>query len=138
MVIFTTLLTWLGSLLGGPFAKAAVDAYSAKLASENSKDAKTAEIVQRELTVEQRELELKTQLLIAEQGNFITRIVRPLWALPFIVWTWKVVVWDICLGWGSTPELKGIVANLCLTVAGAYFIGRSAEKVTSIIMARKS
>ncbi len=34
--MFATILGWLGNLIGGPFAKAAVDAYRAKLASDNT------------------------------------------------------------------------------------------------------
>jgi len=128
-----TILGWLGNLLGGPFARAAVDAYRAKLEATNSSERVTADLAARELAVEQREAELRAQVLIAEQGNAATRWVRPLWALPFIAWSYKVVVWDLMLDLGSTPELKGVTANLCVTIAGAYFLGRSAEKVASIV-----
>ena len=36
--MFATILGWLGNLLGGPFAKAAVDAYRAKLAAGNTSE----------------------------------------------------------------------------------------------------
>ena len=42
--MFTTLLGWLGNLLGGPFAKAAVDAYRAKLSSENTSEKIAADL----------------------------------------------------------------------------------------------
>ncbi len=80
-----------------------------------------------------REAEINAKVLVAEQGNAATRWVRPVWAAPFVIWTWKVVVWDLCLGWGSTPELRGITAQLCLAISIAYFGGRSAEKVASTI-----
>ncbi|MEJ2435538.1 MAG: hypothetical protein P8Y53_21195 [Pseudolabrys sp.] len=50
-----TVLAWLGNLLGGPFAKAAVDAYRAKLASDNTSEKIAADLAARELAVEQRE-----------------------------------------------------------------------------------
>src|SRR5882672_7685382 len=102
MVIFTTILGWLGSLLGGPFAKAAVDAYRAKLAEENSVDQHTADLAARELAVEQREKELETQVVIAEQGRWYTALPRPLFAFAFVIYVWKVVVWDRVLGLGTT------------------------------------
>ena len=131
--MLSVILSWLGSLLGGPFAKAAVDAYKAKLDATNSHDARTAEIVGRELAVEQREVELATQLLIVEQGNWMTRWVRPLWALPFVIFTFKVVVYDKVLGLGSTPALDPAMWNVFMLVAGAYFGGRTLEKITTIL-----
>ncbi len=64
MVIFTSILTWLGNLLGGPFAKAAIDAYRAKLSAENTSQKVAADLAARELAVEQREHEVNVQLLV--------------------------------------------------------------------------
>jgi hypothetical protein len=133
MAIFTTVLTWLGNLLGGPFAKAAVDAYRAKLAAENTSERVAADLAARELAVAQREQELRIRLLVVEQGNWITRWVRPLWAAPFVLYTWKVVVYDKVLALGSTDPLGGFVATLAVTIAGAYFGGRTLENVARII-----
>lgn len=124
---------WLASLITGPIINAAIGAYKAKLEAGNTSERIAADIAQRELAVQQRESEVRAQIVVAEQGNWFTRIVRPLWALPFVVWTWKVVVWDKVLGWGSTDELHGMVATLCITVAAAYFVGRSGETIARII-----
>jgi hypothetical protein len=90
--MFATILAWLGNLIGGPFVKAALDAYRAKLALANSEDQRTADLLKRELELEQRERELATQVVIAEQGRWYTALPRPLFALAFIVYVWKVVV----------------------------------------------
>lgn len=136
------LMEWLiGKLLATPVIGAILQpiinglltAQKQKLDAVGSHEAKVAELAQRELAVQQREQELRAEVLVAEQGNWMTRWVRPLWALPFVLWTWKVVVYDLMLGWGSTPELRGITAQLCLLVAGAYFIGRSGEKIATIL-----
>ncbi len=124
---------WIASLLAGPFINGALKAYQSKLDAGNTSERIKAEIVQKEISLSQREAELQAQIVVAEQGNWMTRWVRPVWSIPFILWTYKVVVWDLMLGWGSTPELKGITAQLCLLVAGAYFIGRSGEKIAGII-----
>jgi len=131
--MWTSILAVLGNLLGGPFAKAAVDAYRAKLQFENTAGKTAADLASRELAVEQRERELDVQLLQAEQGNWFTRMVRPLWAMPFVIYTWKAVVWDKVLGLGATDALTGFVATLALTIATAYFGGRTIEKVARII-----
>lgn len=131
--MLATILSWLGSLLGGPFAKAAVDAYKARLDATNNHDARTADLVSRELALEQREAELNTQLLISEQGNWMTRWVRPAWALPFVIFTFKVVVYDKVLGLGSTPALDPAMWNVFMMIVGAYFGGRTIEKVATIL-----
>ena len=131
--MLATLLGWLGNLLGGPFAKAAVDAYRARLASENTSEKVAADLAARELAVEQRERELATQVVIAEQGRWYTALPRPLFAAAFIIYTWKVVVWDKVLGLGSTPALSGDVGQWAVIVLTAYFGGRSIEKVARIL-----
>ena len=134
--MFATILAWLGNLIGGPFAKAAVDAYRAKLTSENTSEKIAADLAARELSVEQRERELSTQVVIAEQGRWYTALPRPLFALAFIIYVWKVVVWDKVLGLGSTDPLSGDVAQWAMIVLTAYFGGRSLEKVARILARR--
>lgn len=136
MFIFTTVLGWLGSLLGGPFAKAAVDAYRAKLTAQNTSEKIAADLAARELSIEQRERELATEVVIAEQGRWYTALPRPLFAFAFIVYVWKVVVWDKVLGLGSTDPLSGDVAQWAMIVLTAYFGGRSLEKVARILATR--
>ncbi len=127
---------WLASLVTGPIIKGALDAYRAKLDAGNTRERIAADLAARELDVTKREQELRAQVIIAEQGHWFTRSVRPLWTLPFVLWTWKVVVWDkVLAGWtgGSTDALDGQIGVLCTTVAGAYFVGRSAETITRIL-----
>jgi hypothetical protein len=131
--MFATVLGWLGNLLGGPFAKAAVDAYRAKLTAENTSEKIAADLAARELGVEQRERELAAQAVVAEQGRWFTALPRPLFAFAFVIYVWKVVVWDRVLGLGSTAALTGDVAQWAMIVLTAYFGGRSIEKVAKIL-----
>ncbi len=132
-LMFAMVLAWLGNLLGGPFAKAAVDAYRAKLSAENTSEKIAADLAARELAVESRERELATQIVIAEQGRWYTALPRPLFAFAFIIYVWKVVVWDKVLGLGATDPLSGDVAQWAMIVLTAYFGGRSLEKVARIL-----
>jgi hypothetical protein len=133
MFALAPILTFLGNLLGGPFAKAAVDAYRAKLTAGNTSERINADLAARELQVEQREAELATQVVIAEQGRWYTACIRPLFALPFIVFAWKVVVWDKVLGLGVTDPLDPNMWSVFLAVVTAYFGGRTIEKVARIL-----
>ena len=134
--MFATVLGWLGNLIGGPFAKAAVDAYRAKLSAENTSEKIAADLAARELGVEQRERELSAQVVIAEQGRWYTSLPRPLFAFAFVIYVWKVVVWDKVFGLGSSDALSSDVAQWAMIVLTAYFGGRSLEKVARIV-ARK-
>jgi uncharacterized membrane protein len=131
--MLATVLSWLGNLIGGPFAKAAVDAYRAKLSAENTSEKIAADLAARELSVEQRERELAAQVVIAEQGRWFTALPRPLFAFAFVIYVWKVVVWDKVFGLGSTDGLSGDVAQWAMIVLTAYFGGRSLEKVARIL-----
>jgi hypothetical protein len=134
--MFAAVLSWLGNLLGGPFAKAALDAYRARLSAENTSEKIAADLASREMAVEQRERELATELSIAEQGRWYTALPRPLFSFAFIIYVWKVVVWDKVLGLGSTAPLSGDVSQWAMIVMTAYFGGRSVEKIARIL-ARK-
>ena len=134
--MFAMVLSWLGNLLGGPFAKAAVDAYKAKLSAENTSEKIAANLAARELAVEQREKEVDAQVIIAEQGKWYTALPRPLFAFAFVIYVWKVIVFDKVLGWGTTDPLTGDVSQWAMIVLTAYFGGRSLEKVARIL-ARK-
>lgn len=125
---------WLGNLLGGPFARAAVDAYRAKLAAENTSEKIAADLAARELAVEQRERELANAMVLAEQGRWYTAVPRPLFAIAFIIYVWKVVVWDKVLGLGTTDALTGDVSQWATIVLTAYFGGRSLEKIVRALM----
>ena len=69
---------------------------------------------------------------MAEQGRWYTALPRPLFASAFIIYVWKVVVWDKVLGFGTTDALSGEVSQWAATVLTAYFDGRSLEKVARI------
>jgi hypothetical protein len=118
--MFAVLLGWLGNLFGGPFAKAAVEAYRAKLAAGNASEKIAADLAARQLSVEQRERELATKIVIAEQGRWYTALPRPLFAFAFIIYVWKVVVWDKVLGLGATDALSGDVSQWAMIVLTAF------------------
>ena len=131
--MFATVLAWLGNLLGGPFAQAAVKAYQAKLAAENTSEKVAADLAARELSVESRERELATQVVLAEQGRWYTALPRPLFAFAFIIVVWKFAVWDDCFGLGQHAPLDPQMTEVFKIVLTAYFGGRSVEKVARML-----
>ena len=123
---------FLGNLLAGPIIGALKDAYTAKLAAGNTTEAKAVELAIEEIKGQIATREIEAKLLRDEQGWWVTALVRPLMAAPFIVFAWKVVVWDKVLGWGTTDPLDPNMWSVFLTVVGAYFGGRTIEKVARI------
>ncbi len=124
---------FLANLIGGPVVNGLIDGYKARLAAGNTSEKIAADLAARELNVEQRERELAAQVTIAEQGRWYTALPRPLFAAAFIIYVWKVVVWDKVFGLGTTDALSGDVAQWAMIVLTAYFGGRSLEKVARIL-----
>lgn len=129
----TFLATWLANLLGGPIVTGLLEGYKAKLASDNTGERIKADIAIQQLALKQRQSELATQVVTAEQGRWYTALPRPLFALAFIIYVWKVVVWDKVLGLGVTDPLSGDIQTWAGWVLAAYFGGRTLEKVARIV-----
>jgi hypothetical protein len=127
---------WLASFLTAPLIRGALDAYKAKLSAANAGDKIAADLAVKEIEAEIEARKQAATIIIAEQGRWWTASVRPAWAAPFVIYTWKVVVWDIVLGWGTTDAVRGDVAGLMMIVAGTYFSGRTIEKVAQVLRRR--
>lgn len=125
-------LNWLGGLLGGPFAKAAVDAYTAKLAAGNNSERIAADLAAQSLAVQEQRDALAAQVVTAEQGHWYTAIVRPLFALPFVVFNLKIVVWDKVLALGVTDPLSTDMLHLEAVIVAGYFGSLAVENASRI------
>lgn len=107
-----------------------------KLDAEGTLEQHEDSLAQRTLALDQREAELNAAVVIAEQGNWITRSVRPALALPVIVIVFKLLIWDKALGsWtgGHTDPLDAHMWSYINTVVISYMGGRSVEKVASTV-----
>jgi len=107
-----------------PLAKVAVDLMDAKAKQANATT--DQQRIEAEVTIHQ--LEARQEVLIAEQATRATRWIRPLFALPFIIYNFKVIVWDKVLGFGTTDALSDQYWQLQMIVFGAYFITRGLAK----------
>ena len=123
--------SWLASFLSGPLLGKALDAYKARLASGNTSENIAAELAAKEVMLQQRELELQTQYRIAEIGHWYEpdKIMGYLTALLLA----KLIVWDTCLGWGTTNLHDGWMTTVTNLIVGFYFSKRGFENVARII-----
>jgi len=81
---------------------------------------------------------VQAQIIIAEQGWWMTAMIRPMIAWPFIVYIWKTVVYDTVLGLGSTPALSGSLGDWAGVIITAYFVGRPLEKAVKSFINKTS
>jgi hypothetical protein len=116
-----------------PVISGLLTAQKQKLDAQGSHEAVAADLAKRAFDLDQREAEVNASIIIAEQGNVVTRSVRPMFALPFIVFLWKVVIWDKVLGLGTTDPLDPKMWGVFMLVVGAYMGGRTAERVADKI-----
>ncbi len=105
------------SAIGGQLNKA----YQAKLNAKN-----TTERIGADKLIAR--LEAQQAVLIAEQGSWMTRWIRPAFAAPFVIYNFKIVIWDKVLGLGVTDALSAEFWQLQMIVFGAYFLTRPFEK----------
>ena len=120
------------SLLGGPLVSGLVAAYKARLQSLDSRDQKALDLAEAEIRAEIAARAEATKLLIAEQGRWYTAMIRPLFAAPFIIFAFQVVVWDKVLGLGVTPALDANFWGVFQTIVVSYFGATAIERVTKI------
>lgn len=121
------------SFLGGPVIKGLIDAYKAKLDAGTKDNKIAADLAAGEIAAQTRDVEVAADIVKAEQGRWYTACIRPLMALPFIIFTWKVIVFDKVLAMGSTDPLDSNMWGVFMSVVIAYFGGRSIEKVARIL-----
>ncbi|MGZ3309465.1 MAG: hypothetical protein ACXU8R_13175 [Xanthobacteraceae bacterium] len=127
---------WLASFLTAPIINGFLDAYKAKLDSQNTQSAQAVEVARAALLAEVDARKSANAIIIAEQGRWYTAMVRPLLVLPVMIYLWKVIVWDKVLGWGTTDVIAGDVGIWAGTIVTTYVGGRSLEKIAKTIWSR--
>jgi hypothetical protein len=69
-------------------------------------------------------LQAQRDLQIAEASQRINGIIRALFAAPFVIYIWKLVVWDkiVMAGAGTTDDLSNNLWYVAMTIVGFYFL----------------
>jgi uncharacterized membrane protein len=82
-------------------------------------DAKTE---QERIAAQERIGALQAQASVA--GHPLDAIVRALFAAPFLIYLWKLVLWDkiITAGTGSTDDLSNNLWYVAMVIVGFYFL----------------
>jgi len=131
------MLQWLAQFLTAPIIGGFIEAYKAKLAADNTQDRTAADLAAKAIAAEIEARKSANAVIIAEQGRWYTAVIRPLLALPVIIYLWKVIVWDKVLGLGTTDAIGGDVGIWAGTIVTTYVGGRSLEKIARTIWRRE-
>jgi hypothetical protein len=126
------MMAWLLSFLSGPLLNSLVNAYKAKLDAGNTRDAKAVDLAVAEIGADIAARAAAKEIILAEQGWWVTAIIRPLFALPFVIFAWKVVVYDKVLGWGVTDAIDPNMWSVFLAVVGSYFGLSAIDRIAKV------
>jgi hypothetical protein len=129
--MWLALTKWFAGFVTGPVFDDLLKGYQAKLAAGNTSESIAADLAAKELAVQQRELELQTQLRIAEVGHPFEpdRLIGYCVSIYFA----KLLIWDKVMGLGTTDGLAGFAATTANLVVASYFAKRGFENVARII-----
>ena len=119
------------SFLGGPVIKGLIDAYQAKLKAGNVDSKIAADLAAGEIAAQTAETQAQTQYRIAEIGHWYEPDKIMGYLVAFLLG--KLIVWDICLGLGSTNLHDGWLTTTSNIVISFYFGKRGFENVARII-----
>lgn len=111
------MISWLIGLINplGRIADKIADT-RVKLAAEQNTAARIA------LESELATLNARRDVILAAQSDPFERWVRIGFALPFVLYIWKLVVWDKLLGLGATDGLSADLWAILYIVLGGYFV----------------
>lgn len=111
--MFKFLQTLVGAFTGD-VAEQLAKAYASKNNAETEQQRIQADLKISELLNRQKNREL---------GGKLTAWVQAIWAAPFIIYTWKLVVWDKVFAAGTTDALSSDLLNMQMRIITLYFGG---------------
>lgn len=122
-----------------PIIDGLLSGYKAKLENQTSREAIAADLAQRELQVQQTEIQAQAQLKVAQVGHAWEP--EKLFAYIIVVYFAKLVIWDKVIGSFAgytanifrTDPLTGEAVGWAAMVMAFYFGKRGIENVARIL-----
>jgi hypothetical protein len=124
---------WLSimSFIGGPVVSGLISAYKLHLQAQTQDNTIAADLAGKEIAAQQIEQQAITNLKIAEIGHPWEPEKLAFYVTLFFYT--KVVIWDKCLGLGTTDALTGAADVWAGLIMSFYFGKRTFENVARII-----
>jgi hypothetical protein len=122
---------WLASFISAPIVNGLISGYKAKLEAGNTSERIAADLAQRELAVQQTEIQAHAQLKVAEVGHPWEP--EKLFAYILVIYFGKVFLWDAAFHLGSTDAVRGDTGQWAGMIMIFYFGKRGIENVARIL-----
>jgi len=107
--------------MGGGIFEEIRKAYETKVNAQNDTDRIDAEV-----NLAKLEARLKSHVA---GGRWIT-FIQIVWVLPFVLYNFKLVVWDKVLSWGVTDPLSPELYKLQMVMVGFFFLTTTFKGIT--------
>ncbi len=135
--MFISILTQVLGFLGGGALKSIMRHLDKKAELANDVKRLETEVVKKAIDAELELRKVNAEIVKVEQGWWLTALIRPMFALPFIFYVWFAaidVIFD--MGWNLRP-LPASVMEWGGWIVGAYFLSRPLEKAWRGYMHRR-
>lgn len=119
------------SFLGGPVISGLIKAYQAKLSAGNTSEKIASDTAASEIAAQTAETQEITKYRVAELGYWYEP--DKLMGYTVAVYFAKLLIYDKCLGWGTTDPLIGFSSTTASLIVAFYFAKRGFENVARII-----
>jgi hypothetical protein len=116
---------WIISFLSAPIFNTLLNAWKAKLESQNTAGAQAADVAKAAMIAEVQNRAEANKVAIVEYGKWYTILPRILIEFSVAIYFFKVVVWDnvVLAGEGNTPAVHGDVGTWMALVISFWFGG---------------
>jgi len=122
--MLATILTWLAGFLPsltGLAAQFETAWFNSKVAITQAKVGGDAAVAtQIMIAAQQADIQQANKLKTISGSALLTWLVI-LFAAPLVIFEWKVIVYDIVLGWGTTDPIRGEVKDWATTIIASLF-----------------
>jgi hypothetical protein len=114
-------MQWIISLISAPLFNTLLNAWKAKLESQNTAGAQAADVAKKAMDAEVQRRALDAGIVTATLGHWYTAIPMVVVMGSAAAFFFKCVVWDNLLGWGTTDPLGGDVQTTYNLVIAFWF-----------------
>lgn len=119
------------SFIGGPVISGLINAYREKLKAGNVSEKIASDSAAQEQVTQQVEIQQQTAYRIAELGYWYEP--DKLMGYFVAILLGKIIVWDICLGLGTTTLHDGWMTTTANLIVSFYFGKRGFENIAHIL-----
>ncbi|WP_102866749.1 hypothetical protein [Pseudovibrio exalbescens] len=126
------------SFLGGNALDRVLKHLEARASSQNERDRIGAQLAASEIKAELEARRSARDLLLAEQGWWVTAMIRPAFAWPIVLWSGAIVVDSIFQFEWNVASLPEPLNSWAGWIVGAYFLTRPFEKAVRGMTSRRT